>query len=208
MASTSTPTTAAVQTVDVLPLTPERFADLAALFEEGGDPKWCWCVYFRFRGRDWSNSTAAENRAALEALDRPRAGRPGLVAYQDGRAVGLGQPRPARGLRAPRLVEGPGARRRHAGLVDRLLRGVAASPRRGRRGGPAGRRRRVCAASRARRLSRPIRSTRPADADPRRERLSRHARDVRAGRLPGRRAAPVNADEPGPADRPASLDPR
>ena len=52
--------------LDVHPLTPERFADLAALFEEGGDPKWCWCVYFRFRGRDWSNSTTSENRAALE----------------------------------------------------------------------------------------------------------------------------------------------
>ena len=73
--------------LDVRPLTPDRFADLAALFEEGGDPKWCWCVYFRFRGRDWSNSTAAENRAALEDLaERPLA--PGLVGYRDGRAVG------------------------------------------------------------------------------------------------------------------------
>jgi GNAT superfamily N-acetyltransferase len=71
----------------VVPLTPERFPEVAALFEEGGDPKWCWCVYFRFRGRDWSNSTAGQNRAALEdltATGRP----PGLVAYQDGRAVG------------------------------------------------------------------------------------------------------------------------
>ena len=87
MASTSTPTTAAVETVDVLPLTPERFGDLAALFQGGGDPNWCWCVYFRFRGRDWSNSTAGQNRAALEdltATGRP----PGLVAYQEGRAVG------------------------------------------------------------------------------------------------------------------------
>jgi hypothetical protein len=28
--------------LDVQPLTPKRFADLAELFEEGGDPKWCW----------------------------------------------------------------------------------------------------------------------------------------------------------------------
>jgi GNAT superfamily N-acetyltransferase len=73
--------------VDVHPLTRERFPDLASLFEQGGDPKWCWCTYFRFRGRDWSNSTAAGNRAALEAF----AGRelaPGLVAYRHGRAVG------------------------------------------------------------------------------------------------------------------------
>ena len=73
--------------LDVRPLTPERFADLAALFDEGGDPKWCSCVYFRFRGRDWTNSTGSENRATLQDL----AGRdlaPGLVAYRDGRAVG------------------------------------------------------------------------------------------------------------------------
>jgi hypothetical protein len=28
-------------TIDVRPSPPERFPDLAALFEEGGDPKWC-----------------------------------------------------------------------------------------------------------------------------------------------------------------------
>jgi GNAT superfamily N-acetyltransferase len=73
--------------LDIRPLTPERFPDLAALFGEGGDPKWCWCVYFRFRGRDWSNSTASENRAALEELaERDLA--PGLVGYRDGRVVG------------------------------------------------------------------------------------------------------------------------
>lgn len=71
----------------VLPLTRERFADLAALFEEGGDPRWCWCVYFRFRGRDWSNATAAENRAAMEGFaERDLA--PGLIAYRDERPVG------------------------------------------------------------------------------------------------------------------------
>jgi len=74
-------------TISVLPLTPERFPDLAALFEEGGDPKWCWCMYFRARGRTWSNSTAAGNRAELEALTGgPLA--PGLVAYRDDRVVG------------------------------------------------------------------------------------------------------------------------
>ncbi len=62
--------------LDVRPLTPGRFADLATLFEEGGDPKWCWCVYFRFRGRDWTNSTAAKNRAALEELAEPARWRP------------------------------------------------------------------------------------------------------------------------------------
>ena len=73
--------------IDVLPLTPARFADLATLFEEGGDPKWCWCTYFRSRGRDWSNSTADGNRGELEALAK-RDLAPGLVAYRDDQAVG------------------------------------------------------------------------------------------------------------------------
>jgi GNAT superfamily N-acetyltransferase len=77
--------------IEIHPLTPERFADLAALFEEGGDPKWCWCVFYRFRGRDWTNATAAENRAALVELTEhgtDSGPAPGLVAYQDGRTVG------------------------------------------------------------------------------------------------------------------------
>ena len=73
--------------LEILPLTTDRFPDLAALFEEGGDPKWCWCAYFRYRGRDWTNSSGTENRAALEGIaDHDPA--PGLVAYRDGRAIG------------------------------------------------------------------------------------------------------------------------
>lgn len=29
----------------IVPLTTARFADLARLFNEGGDPKWGWCMY-------------------------------------------------------------------------------------------------------------------------------------------------------------------
>ena len=72
----------------VVPLAPERFPDLAALFEEGGDPKWCWCTYFRVRGRDWSNSTAAGNRAELAASSERDDVAPGLLAYRDDRVVG------------------------------------------------------------------------------------------------------------------------
>jgi hypothetical protein len=28
--------------MDIKPLTPDRWNDLAGLFEEGGDPEWCW----------------------------------------------------------------------------------------------------------------------------------------------------------------------
>ena len=82
---TTTPKGAAL---DVRPLTPDRLNDLAGLFEEGGDPKWCWCTYFRFRGRDWTNSTAAENREALEALTRRDDLGPGLLAYRDEQVIG------------------------------------------------------------------------------------------------------------------------
>ena len=73
------------------PLTPKRLADLAGLFEQGGDPKWCWCASFRVRGMTFSNSSAADNRAVLEKAARTdaRKGRaPGLIAYRDGEAIG------------------------------------------------------------------------------------------------------------------------
>jgi GNAT superfamily N-acetyltransferase len=74
--------------LDIQPLTPDRLPDLASLFEQGGDPKWCWCAYFRVRGRDWTNSTGAENRSVLDAATRGQPHAPGLVAYRDGVAVG------------------------------------------------------------------------------------------------------------------------
>lgn len=77
--------------IEILPLTPNRFADLATLFEAGGDPRWCWCSYFRVRGRDWTNSTAGDNRKVLTAavVDGKRDGHaPGLIAYDEGAAVG------------------------------------------------------------------------------------------------------------------------
>jgi GNAT superfamily N-acetyltransferase len=73
--------------MEIVPLTAETWPAFEALFREGGDPKWCWCTYFRVRGRDWSNSTATDNRAELRALAKRKLA-PGLVAYQDGRAVG------------------------------------------------------------------------------------------------------------------------
>jgi GNAT superfamily N-acetyltransferase len=80
--------------MDVRPLTPENWPDLETLFTEpgprGGLPTegWCWCMYFRARGRDWSNSSAEQNRGELQALTDRRQRPPGLVGYVDGRAVG------------------------------------------------------------------------------------------------------------------------
>ena len=73
--------------VDIHPLTRKRVDDLAALFAEGGDPKRCWCAFWRVRGAGWNEWTAAKNRPVVEGLAGRRPA-PGLVAYADGRAVG------------------------------------------------------------------------------------------------------------------------
>ena len=70
------------------PLTPARIPDLATLFEQGGDPKWCWCAWFRVRGRDWTNATAAENRKVLQTAAKEQDNAPGLLAYEDDAMVG------------------------------------------------------------------------------------------------------------------------
>lgn len=80
------------EALKIVPLTPERFGDLAALFGQGGDPKWCWCTFYRRRGRYWNNSKADTNRAEMaEETERRNSeeGRaPGLIAYSSGQPVG------------------------------------------------------------------------------------------------------------------------
>jgi GNAT superfamily N-acetyltransferase len=78
--------------LEISPLTPDRLADLAALFGQGGDPRWCWCSYHRggstARRRD---DRIATNRSVLEDATRSAAAQgraAGLIAYQDGDAVG------------------------------------------------------------------------------------------------------------------------
>jgi GNAT superfamily N-acetyltransferase len=77
--------------LEIVPLTRDRLKDIAELFGEGGDAKWCWCAWYRVRNVDFRTATAASNRHVLErAVDTTATeGRaPGLVAYRDGRAVG------------------------------------------------------------------------------------------------------------------------
>jgi GNAT superfamily N-acetyltransferase len=75
----------------IVPLTPAVLPDLASLFEQGGDPRWCWCAYFRVRGIDFSKGSKQRHRGVLETAvhDTAAAGRaPGLVAYAGDEAVG------------------------------------------------------------------------------------------------------------------------
>jgi GNAT superfamily N-acetyltransferase len=69
--------------VEVHPATAERWPDLAAVFEEGGDARSCWCMWFRQSSEEYRAGSGAVNRAALEAIVR-RGEEPGLLAYVDG----------------------------------------------------------------------------------------------------------------------------
>ena len=75
--------------LEIVPLTPDRWDDVAALFSEGGDPKTCWCMFWRLRSKDWSFANAAAVRDGFHQLvDQARDPAPGLLGYQDGKAVG------------------------------------------------------------------------------------------------------------------------
>jgi GNAT superfamily N-acetyltransferase len=89
--SAENPRVTKVPGLRIVPLTPDRLADLARLFEEGGDPKWCWCAYFRVRGIDFSKAGKARHRSVLEtavAAGAAEGRAPGLVAYDGHEPVG------------------------------------------------------------------------------------------------------------------------
>jgi ribosomal protein S18 acetylase RimI-like enzyme len=79
--------------IEIVPASAAGWPALEALFREGGDPRWCWCQYWRLRSKDMAAAKVPELRARLRAQaesDQP----PGLVALEptpDGghtRAVG------------------------------------------------------------------------------------------------------------------------
>jgi ribosomal protein S18 acetylase RimI-like enzyme len=71
----------------VEPLTFETWEALAELFREGGDPRWCYCQFWRLRAKDFSALKVPELRERLHdqaTSDSP----PGLVAFDGNRAIG------------------------------------------------------------------------------------------------------------------------
>jgi ribosomal protein S18 acetylase RimI-like enzyme len=74
-------------TVTIRPLTDETWEALAALFREGGDPRWCWCQFWRLRSKDFSALKVPQLRERLQE-QAGSAQAPGLVAFDGERAVG------------------------------------------------------------------------------------------------------------------------
>jgi ribosomal protein S18 acetylase RimI-like enzyme len=73
--------------IDIRPLGDETWGALAALFREGGDPRWCWCQFWRLRSKDMSGMKVPELRERLHDQARSELA-PGLVAFEGDRAVG------------------------------------------------------------------------------------------------------------------------
>lgn len=73
--------------IAVKPLSATTWDALAELFREGGDPRWCWCQFWRLRSKDMAGAKVPQLRERLhdQALS---AEPPGLVAFDGDRAVG------------------------------------------------------------------------------------------------------------------------
>jgi GNAT superfamily N-acetyltransferase len=73
--------------LEIHPLTPDRWDDLVTVFDRPGDPKGCWCMFYRVRGRDFDKLWGKGAKAAFHEVveDGPP---PGLLAYRDGVPVG------------------------------------------------------------------------------------------------------------------------
>ncbi len=72
---------------EIVPLTADRWADVAELFGRRGADGGCWCMFWRLSAGDYSATTGTAHRERLQAMagDDPA---PGLLAVRGGRAVG------------------------------------------------------------------------------------------------------------------------
>jgi GNAT superfamily N-acetyltransferase len=90
--------------IEVHPVTPERWADLAALAGERGFTSGCWCMWWRITSDEYSQRRGEGLRSELRAL--VDAGpEPGLLAYVDGQPAGWVAIAPRSGY--PRLDRSP-----------------------------------------------------------------------------------------------------
>jgi GNAT superfamily N-acetyltransferase len=74
-------------TLDIAPVTPDRWPDMVELFSSKGDASGCWCQWFRVHPKTYSRNGSHGNRDAMELLVAAN-NEPGLLAYDAGKAVG------------------------------------------------------------------------------------------------------------------------
>jgi GNAT superfamily N-acetyltransferase len=64
------------------------WADLESVFTTPGDPRTCWCQYFKITGAAWEKATAKTLAPMLHEQSRRADPTPGLVAYVDDEPAG------------------------------------------------------------------------------------------------------------------------
>jgi GNAT superfamily N-acetyltransferase len=93
--------------LDIQPLTGDRLADLANLFDTNGITRGCYCMFFLLTSRDFGHGWGTGNRARFEEFAAGQDPPAGLLAYRDGEPVGwcaMGpRSRYPRALRSPVL---------------------------------------------------------------------------------------------------------
>ncbi|QBF31305.1 GNAT family N-acetyltransferase [Thalassococcus sp. S3] len=75
------------------PVTPERWEDLETLFASASATRNCWCMWWRIAGNAWRDTTKTSRKADFQTLVETGPP-PGLLAYDDDRAVGWVQVSP------------------------------------------------------------------------------------------------------------------
>ena len=74
-------------TLEILPATPESWADLESLFGPRGACAGCWCMWWRLPAAQFRRGKGAGNRRALKRLVES-GDPPGLIAYAGDQPVG------------------------------------------------------------------------------------------------------------------------
>ena len=74
--------------IEVHPLTPDRWADFEALMGPRGGAEGCWCMLWRRSAAAYRDGQGEGNRRAMLARVRDGACPPGLLAYRDGAPAG------------------------------------------------------------------------------------------------------------------------
>jgi len=74
-------------TVEIHPLTPDRWQDFESLFGAHGAYGGCWCMFWRQTRKDFERLKGQENRALFKGLV-DGGDMPGLLAYMDGQPAG------------------------------------------------------------------------------------------------------------------------
>jgi len=64
------------------------WADVERVFATPGDPRTCWCRYFKLTGAQWTETDVAARAAALREDTRRADPTPGLVAFVDDEPAG------------------------------------------------------------------------------------------------------------------------